>query len=69
MQYPDKKIRNKFQLDIMANPGNSGGPVILTKNGKTIGIIIEIFTSKEAGSTSIAMAVPIDYFIEMIKDI
>lgn len=76
-----RETTNRFQLDVMANPGNSGGPLVLTKNGKVVGILSKVFLSKPVGNelmvggktitsaTGIALAIPIEYFIEMTKDI
>lgn len=80
-QGQSNQLTDRFQLDIMANPGNSGGPLALNKNGKVIGVLSRIIYSYPVGqstiiegkpitsSTGIAMAIPMDYFKEMIKDI
>jgi serine protease Do len=79
--YPNSTVKKRFQLDVMANPGNSGGPLVLNKNGKVIGILSEVIREFPVGngiliqgksiytSTGIAIAIPIDDFKEMVKDI
>lgn len=74
-------ITQRFQLDIMANKGNSGGPVVLNKNGKVIGILTSVFLEKPIGDsiivggksitspTGIAIATPIIHLKEMIQEI
>jgi serine protease Do len=69
---------NIFQLDIMANPGNSGGPLILKDNGSVIGIFNKIWTDKPIGDaitfggksitvpTGIARATPIEYLLKWL---
>lgn len=76
-----KKTTKRFQLDVMANKGNSGGPLALNKNGKVIGILTSVFLEKPFGDifrvadkpltspTGIAISVPIEYVKEMIQNL
>lgn len=78
---PDGKITNRFQLDVMANRGNSGSPLALNKNGKIVGILTNVFVEKPVGDvitiggrpitspTGIAIATPIEHLKEMMANI
>lgn len=46
----------RYQLDINANPGNSGGPVV-DRDGRVIGVINSMLT----GAQSINFAIPVRY--------
>lgn len=81
LNQPDGEITNRFQLDVMANSGNSGSPLALNKNGKVVGILTSVFVEKPIGDaitsrgrsvtspTGIAVATPIEHLKEMIKEI
>ena len=77
----EEKITKRFQLDVMANKGNSGGPLALNKNGKAIGVLTNVILEKTIGDailiggksitspTGIAMATPSDYLREMMTSL
>ena len=79
VEFADKTKR--FQLDIMANKGNSGGPLILKDSGRVIGIYNKSWMEEPIGKsiniggktikvpTGIALATPIEYLEGWIKDI
>ena len=53
------KTINLFQLDGMANPGNSGGPVILRETGEVVAIISKLAVDKPWGDTLIIGGKPL----------
>jgi len=55
--------REFLQLDIHANPGSSGGPVIPTTTGKAVGIV-KAGVGKETGIT---LAIPVNSAQELIQ--
>ena len=71
----------RFQLDIMANKGNSGGPLILKDDGKVIGILNKIWIDEPLGKsiiiggktiqvpTGIALATPIEHIEGWLKNV
>lgn len=68
------KLRSLFQLDVMALPGNSGGPVISKRSGKVIGVVQSYFpfagTREENNHqihSGLSFAVPINKCKELIK--
>jgi S1-C subfamily serine protease len=62
-----------FQLDCIAFPGNSGGPLFLPETGEVIGVLNSAFVkvTKENNkiSTGISYAIPINYIKELLEAI
>ena len=60
-----------FQLDILLNPGNSGGPVIHAKSGRVIGIATSTYSPKQSGvavPSGISFAIPINFVKKKIQN-
>jgi serine protease Do len=60
LRMPDGKL-SSIQLDVVLNPGNSGGPV-LNKDGKVIGIV-----QKGVKGAGINFAIPVGRLAEMLE--
>lgn len=63
---------NLYQLDAVAYPGNSGGPVFSTTSGQVIGVINMVLArgSKESAlsnPTGISYAIPAAHVIELMR--
>jgi hypothetical protein len=54
-----------YRLSLMANPGNSGGPLFATKDQHVVGMIVE--TEPNIGGWP-AIAVPAGYLTHLLQD-
>jgi len=55
------KLRSAFQLDLTANPGNSGGPVFLQGDGVVIGVLSHVLRAPQSiseGNLNAKVSVP-----------
>ncbi len=56
-----------FQLDLMLNPGNSGGPVLLANTGKVVGVATSTFMPAQRGGVEIPSGISYALPINVIK--
>lgn len=62
-----------FQLDMLLNPGNSGGPVFLQETGEVVGIVTSTFQPQQQGiaiPSHLSYAIPINQikpFVDELK--